>query len=298
MSLRALLPIALFLVAAAGCSSKGASDTSSVPSDIQAVQVTKDTGAIRGIVVTSSITPIADASVKLLSLNITKKTTATGSFLFENLKAGTYFLSVSKLGFATVQASAIVVAGDASPPVTKVQLVAMAGAAPYVESLSWKGFIQCGFSMSTPVVYVGDNVCGEVPSQASDTSHQFLFGAGIPTFTQSEMTWDGSQPTGKALSLTYLGGSATNTDWKSSHGPSPLILNATHDEIVKKNPAGANTTFLTNRVFPESTFDNTGPQIVLNQDFRVFVTNFYNFKPRAGWTFINNGECLKPEDCA
>ncbi|HUR60801.1 MAG TPA: carboxypeptidase-like regulatory domain-containing protein [Candidatus Thermoplasmatota archaeon] len=300
---RALWLVGLLLVPLAGCAASSQSDSSSTssPPEFEDAQATADTGVIRGIVVTASITPIVGATVKLNALNITRTTTESGAFVFNGLKPGTYFVTASKLGFDSIQASTEVKAADDAPPVMRIQLTEDSVNRPFGEMLSWKGFIVCAATVGAAGAGAGGQVCGIPPPPASlgqDFIHEFPFSAGIPTMSQSEMTWDGTQTLGNYMQLGYyLGGT---TDWKARGGESPIILNTTHDEIAAKAPKKDNSTGLTARVFPAYPFQAgqaAGVVLITNQDFKVYTTHFYHFTPRAGWTFIKDGECLKPEQC-
>jgi hypothetical protein len=284
----------LFCALVSGCAAQSKSDsTTEVPTDIQTVQVTQDTGAIRGLVISPSITPIPDATVKLSGTNETKKTSATGSFSFSKLKPGTYFIEASKVGYSKIQTSTVVTAGDENPPMVKIQLVEDTVNRPFGEMLNWKGFLTCSFAVRTPAIGLGGDVC---PAEVGeDFIHDMPFSAGIPMFTQSEMTWVGNQPLGNNMQLGYHFGGTS--DWKSKAGPSPITLNATHDEIAAKGPQKEASTKVVNRVFPAAS-ENPGVNVITNQDFKVYVTHFYNFRPHSGWTFVKEGECLRPEQCA
>jgi hypothetical protein len=278
----------LFCALVSGCAAQSKSDsTTQVPTDIQNVEVTKETGAIRGVVVTPSITPITDATVKIVSLNLTKKTSSAGSFSFSNLKPGTYFIEASKIGYSKVQTSTVVTAGDDNPPVVKIQLVEDLANRPFSEVLSWKGFLQC----AAGAVAVTVNPCA---FSGSDNVHSFPYNSRMADYTQGEMVWSGTQPSGNYMSFGWNKGSLS--DWQGTEGASPLILK-TPLAKVQAAYGNVNVTGLTARVF--AAYSNPLiVTIITNQDFRVFTTHFYGFQPRADWTFIKDGECVKPELCS
>src|ERR1041385_6406528 len=85
----------------AGCSSNNHAATPAGPSfDDLGLQATQTTGVIRGVVVADAIRPLAGAKVALSGPEgRTTNTTAQGTFGFDGLAAGTYFVRVSKAGF-------------------------------------------------------------------------------------------------------------------------------------------------------------------------------------------------------
>lgn len=294
----------LLTVLLAGCTSETQTDEpSEAPAAFDDVVVTDSTGAIRGVVVSESIVPIEGALV-VLAGGQNRTTDADGAFVFNGLEAGDYFLTVSKLGYFTVQSSASVVAGQAEPPITKVTLLVDEASRPFAELLQWSGFFGCGFGTNggnNPVTGgAGVNPCA-ADALACDfagvcllntaNTHTFEFGGGtIPTFAQAEMVWTGSQPLGNALSLGWH--DSGTADFKGIDGESPLVLPTNRTEILEAHEE--DITSLLVRVFPGSSQELT---VTLQQRFDVYVTYFYGFEPREGWAFVNDGACLIPEDC-
>jgi hypothetical protein len=289
----------------AGCAGKKADNKAPevIPQAFEDVKVTATTGAIRGIVVDDAIRPVSNATIKLMATNTTRKSDNQGAFVFTDLAAGDYFISVTKKGYLSVQASATVQAGVASPSITKVQLKIDAANQPFTELLSWQGYFACGFgtnSGGSPVGGVGVNPCA-VDSTVCDiegicllgssNTHDFLIGGGrVPDLAQAEAVWEGSQPLGNNLNMGWF--DSGTADFKSGTGPSPLVVPATHDEIVAAH--GNNVTDLLVRIFPGTGSELT---ITLQQRFTVYVTYFYGFVPRDGWAFSTDGACASPEQC-
>jgi len=274
-----LLSVLLLTAAvASGCATKAdSSSTSDVPTEIQTVAVTKETGAIRGIVFDPAIHPLANVTVKLGGVNETVKTSATGSFSFTDLKAGTYFLMASKAGYQSAQTSHDVVAGDDQPPLVKIQLLEDASGRPFLELQEWKAFLQCGVW----AVAVTTNPCF---ATGSDNVHEFVIGGnGTPQKALLEAVWDGTQPLGNWLDLSFDGAC------KGANVASPAAINATRAEIVK---CGAGQTQLMVRVFPGATPGTPPvPTVVVNQDYAIYMTYFYGFDPRPDYTFVKDGAC-------
>jgi hypothetical protein len=297
MSRPALLLAALLVAAAAsGCAQANSqtSSTTEVPTDIQQVEVSHDTGAIRGIVVTDSITPIpgANVTIKADGKDLSKRTSATGGFSFTGLKPGTYFVTASKAGYKSVQSSTTVAADDENPPVLKIILPADLANRPYAQLSLWKGFLECSFGVQAPapVGGVGVNPCALDEANSHNTNPVGL-DAGMPTLLQAEMVWTGNQQTANILSEgVYLSGTA---DFINAQGTSPVTMKVPGDLIVKNL---GNVTTITERVFPGG--DDSNPATVItNQDFTIYNTQFHGFLPKDDWTFVKDGECISPDQC-
>lgn len=297
--------VSLFVIASlAGCAGDPqtqSEDDTPVPSSIREVEVTETTGAIRGVVVSEAIAPIEGVRIEL-NTGMNRTTDVDGAFVFNGLEPGPYFLTASKLGYHSVQASADVVAGETEPPITKVLLAVDQAAQPFTEMLQWSGFLGCGFGTNFAGLRGGASVnpcaadaiacdlAGVCLLNTANT-HTFDFGGGrVPDHAQAEMTWDGTQAFGDGLNLGWF--DSGTADFKSISGESPLILPTNRTEIIEAHDE--NITSLLVRVFP-----GTGSELTvsLQQRFDVFVTYFYGFTPREGWAFSIDGQCFAPEDC-
>jgi hypothetical protein len=308
---RILSVLALAGVLFAGCSAPASepSPTEGAGFEDLNLKPTASTGIIRGVVVDEAIRPIAGATV-LLKGEAPKEatTTADGLFGFANLAPGTYFLTITKLGYFEAQQSTDVVAGVAEPPIVKVQLAVDAANQPFTELLTWTGFFGCGMGTNFGGVLpppapqrLGFNPCAvdalaceiaDVCLLNTANTHDFFFGASrIPDFAQAEMVWQGTQALGNELNLGWH--DEGTSDFKGTSGPSPLVLPATQEEILAAHDA--NITSLLVRVFPGS---NTELTVTLQQTFDVYVTYFYGFVPREGWAFVTDGACTSPAQCA
>jgi len=290
---RAVATVALLLTAlVAGCTGGPGTTPDDVPEAFDDVEVTETTGAIRGIVVSEAIVPIADVLVQLTN-GRNQTTDEQGAFVFNGLEPGDYFVSASKAGYVTQQQSASVKAGDEMPPITKIMLPADVLAQPFAEIYQWTGFLQCGVNLvvrsANPCAFTG-----------SDNVHDFPWGAGdrVPDFAQAEAVWTGTQPAGNWLSMNFHDpNGATGTE--SCHvvnSESPAILNVTQQEIL--DCEGEEASKLTVRLFPGAS-DGTPPQptVLANQQYEVYIQYFFGFVPRAGYTLAGDGVCDVPEKC-
>lgn len=280
----------------AGCADSepaaGPAGPVAVPESAKEVQVTKETGAIRGLVVDATIKPLQGVNITLTTAGKTTATAADGGFVFSGLEPGDYFISASKLGYQSIQTSTTVVAGVAEPKLVRIILPIIEGAAaPYANTQQWRGFLQCGVT----AVAVGFNACGLV----DDRFINYFTMDSIPNYAQAEMIWKNTQPISESLSLGYYKAGGT-TNWKTIQGKSPLLLTATDKNIIAGTQKGANSTENPMRVFPPYYQTGNPTQVeafAVNQAFDVYLTQFYGFMPREGWLFRIDGPCTEMAQC-
>lgn len=285
----------------AGCTNGGTPESQEPnPEAFDNVQVTDDTGAIRGIVFDDSITPIEGVLVSLVN-GANKTTDKDGAFVFNTLAPGDYFLQASKAGYLGVQQSVTVVAGQKDPPITKIKLAIDVENQPYAELLQWTGFFGCGFGTNGGGLRsTGVNPCAAdalvcdvagVCLLNTANTHTFNFGgSSVPDFAQAEMLWEGTQSFGNSLNLGWH--DEGTSDFKSISGESPLILPTNRTEILAAHEDTIDNLLV--RVFPGTGSELT---VTLQQRFDVYVTYFYGFEPREGWAFALDGPCSTPQQC-
>lgn len=286
--MRVVHVVAGLLVSAllAGCAGEAPASTEGtpVPESIQEVEVTKTTGAIRGIVYDETITPITGVLV-VIAGGANTTTDDDGAFVFTGLEPGDYFITASKLGYTTIQQSTTVVAGVADPAITKILLAADAATRPYVEVLPWAAFLQCG-------AYIVAGSVNPCFLTGSDNVHTFEFGGGrIPDYLLLEAVWEGTQPLGNNLWIMTL---EANGQDREANGESNLFVNATKDQIIAAY--GEDATAIQVRLFPGVADDGT-PTVVTNQKYDIYVSYFYGFTPRADYLFALEGNCMPVEMC-
>lgn len=280
-----MLAIALL----AGCADDG-SPAAPVDGDddkFDDVDVAKDKGIIRGLVLDPSITPIAGATVQIRD-GPSAESNQDGAFLFNDLDPGTYFLDISKLGYESVQSSATVVAGVKDPAILKIQMVRDLENLPSTQEYQFDGFIQCSFT----AVVVGLNACGLADIAGvplDDPLITYTIEGDNYAFAQTELTWESTQPLGDQLSLMYSWdcGETLLCDHEVT-GTSPLTLQANRTVLESMSVAEEG---LFVRVFGTDTtaVEDSGVGATLDQRFTHFTTIFYGFEPDEGWTLVEDG---------
>lgn len=292
-------PLAFLLLVAAtlaGCSGGG---SGSGPGDEPpGLDVTDSTGGIRGIVVDQSVVPVEGATVTLAG-GQTTKSGSTGLFNFTGLAPGDYFLSVTKLGYLGVQASANVVAGVSDPPIVKVLLERVSTLAPYVDFYKLDGFYECGFAL--PFItdscdflwrtgYDGFNETTGTPppliprSPTRFANTQYI-DVGTDTFTIiQEGYWEDESVTNFWIMVDSTpidnGCDCSEDTYLSTEGNQPLLgrLDLVDDKGESSEPSGL--TVVARGFLPFG-----DPQYALNFQFTLITTLFHNIPAPDGWTF-------------
>lgn len=277
------------------------------------VQASETTGIIRGVVIDQAIKPVADVQVTVPVTGgapLSAKTAANGAFAFEGLAPGTYFVRAQKEGFVAGQTSVSVEAGVDDPPMTKIQLTTDFAALPYFAEYKFDGYIECSFSL----LVAGLAACDTVPNLNDQFITEYALDR-IPTWTQSEMVWESTQPVSDEMNFvySYAGDDAFLTNYVDVHGPSPVVGYA-DQALATQVGLGKNITLMI-RVFNEPVEGTqppdpvngdecvdrpalggcmTGVGATVEQSFTVFTHVFYGYAPPSGWTFGAGGEVPAP----
>ncbi len=299
--MRAILAL-LLLATLAGCADAPES-VQEAPDD--GLVATDTTGIIRGVVVDSTIAPIAGVQIAITGTELLAETDEEGLFGFDGLEEGTYQLEASKLGWMPITSQARVEAGVDVPPAVRIQMAEDLATTPSFLSFNFKGHMGCSLS------YIA--LCG-LPVIDELTNDDFLATFPIdtpPDHATIESIWQGTQPTGDQMNLNFGATPAgPSTTFNTSQGPSPLFTSANRTMLAEgKVGAGED---LVGRMFAwemEGTGidDHTGqcvpvvlttycqgPGMALSQDFEFFVHVFYNFQPDGEWRFSMDGDPSPP----
>lgn len=324
--MRILAIIALLTTALAGCSDSNA-PTQEGPNfeDLDyGVQATDTTGVIRGVVVDEAIRPLAGVLINVTGQQrVSAVTRDDGAFGFSGLEPGDYFLQASMKGFITQQASTSVVAGRNNPDLVKITLAAVPVEAPYVDAVTYAGYLTFGASVG--ITSIGSTIYGGVGQDYAIWNHKFTQ---VPMWAQGELVWDQTQPAGGMLIWEMVKGDGSNQwrghretaespalafwnttvlqneaenvtdadigiDYRFFGGPHPLL--APGAGIVPERSSGhpACTTFPT-VVLGDRSLCSFGYGLTYQQRADAYVHNFYNFAPPEGWRYTVNGDPVVP----
>ncbi|HJQ93088.1 MAG TPA: carboxypeptidase-like regulatory domain-containing protein [Candidatus Thermoplasmatota archaeon] len=314
--MRTLVAFLLVAVTLAGCSSDGGDPDEGEPEvdfDALELEATATTGVIRGIVVDDAIRPLANVTVALRGggAEASAATTAAGSFGFDGLQPGTYFLTASKPGYFEAQGSADVVAGVEEPPVVKLLLAADVANLPYSVLHKWDGFLECGLSVIA--------LCGVADGVTNDNFATVMVIDGVPLFIQSEVLWDTTTAASDQLWLWHSNGAKPDGEFNGTRnayawrqGPSPLVMTSNATEIEESEFGTNNDLFLRmftgsiegtrNPADPDGCYPGgAGPDVYcggvgysIEQSFTVYTAAFFGYLPPEGWLFHEDGEAKPP----
>jgi hypothetical protein len=284
------------------------------------LDATATTGVIRGVVVDDAVRPLAGVAVTARGgdggAEQAATTTAEGTFGFDGLAPGTYFVKASKAGFRDAQQSVDVVAGVAEPPIVKVQIAPDPALRPYFEAYTFEGFLECGVTgvfvgvalCLAPNLVTGENVTNDHTQVTYDLAR-------TPTWVQTEMVWESTQETGDELSLEYswTGDCGLLCDWEVN-GTSPLLLQANqttidgiglgagnglyirvfNDDLEATDPHVRECTPIPDPVLGATWCTGAGVGVTVEQKFDHYTHVFYGYVPPADWRFTENPEVPQP----
>ncbi len=240
-------------------------------------------GAIRGIVLDASITPIEGATISIESLGMEATSNADGAFTFSDLEPGSYFLGITKAGYSPSQTNVQVEADNAAPPIIKVKMARDQSNRPYTQVSQHVGYLQCGAGIPAVdnTAWTGGaiNACALV-----DSINTFDVFVDRPVAAaQSELVWEGTNLFGDGLNIGHFDPNSLSGNYVANDGGSPVILLVNGTTMLNYNGPGYESFML--RVFPGS----SSLSVVIEQEFEIINTNFYGFMPDEGWTFLEDG---------
>lgn len=293
--MRLVVALALIVMTLAGCSeSSGPAEEEPAGLENLDLEATEDTGVIRGVVVDETFQVVAGATIIVTPGDLEATSDEDGVFGFQGLEPGTYFLSVSAVGFNSVQQSVEVVAGISDPKATRVLLTSDPGSLPYSEGYQWRGHLGCTVRVPTR---------GQSCPFATtiDEDHNFIADyelPAVPDWVVSEMYWKSTQQLGGEMSFN-IRRDDTNSDTTDVEGRSPLAL--TVDREMAEGAGFGVDSPLRVIVFTAH-LQETEPPVVggwgvgaqIDQDFDVYTHMFYNYVPDQEWRFLEDSNVPQP----
>jgi hypothetical protein len=281
------LAVLVLAAALAGCSAK--SETPADALDQAAkdlnVQATATTGIIRGVVVDTAIRPIpgVELTVQVQGKARTATSGLTGAFGFQDLPEGTYFIAAHKVGFANIQTSATVVAGESDPMLVKVQMVADASTRPSVDIFHFKGFLECNVAIPLFFFPCYNPVTNE--EIGNDNFSSSFNVTGNVTWVHTSLVWTPTEAVGTEL---YINVGTPKTEIvESAGGPSPLVV-----DISGKDAAQFENDAIVLEVSGNGEQGLAGAEI--QQDFDAYTVVFHGFSPPTGYSYWHDGEPTVP----
>ncbi|MGB1585654.1 MAG: carboxypeptidase-like regulatory domain-containing protein [Thermoplasmatota archaeon] len=288
----------------AGCADEGAAPNEEGPR----LDVTDDTGGIRGVVVDQAITPVAGAAVRIASLDRETTTDEEGLFTFTGLEPGTYFLETSKLLYDTVQTSVEVQAGNAEPKLVNIRITKLVDAAPYLETHQFEGFYECAFALvfitdqcDMAVRTVHDAGVEPVPRQIQNNVNTayVTWTDSIVSVVQEGFWNEGATPKmWMMVDSTPIDNGCDCSDYTyvTAQGGAPTYGRADRPAEVNAPAnwpvAGEDVAI---RGFVPFTDSATEAAYAIDVKFDIFTTFFHNYVPQEGWNIQEKDDYPVPE---
>lgn len=252
------------------------------------VAATATTGVIRGSVVDQALRPVEGALVRVAAGDGDReaRSNAGGAFGFDELEAGTYFLTASKPGYSAAQVPVDVVAGVGEPEAVRMLLEELPGTRPFIEAFSARMHV----SLGARVEGAGSVTLSGV-GLGSDVGQSFAVAVSPNgTVAQSEFAWEPTTPatdTGMVAGGTYAGNQGVDVrgGWA---GTSPIVA-------VAEATVGNVTADVVVYTFWPWRQGDLPAGVLVDQSVDAFVHVFHNFRPDSGWTFTADGPHPLPE---
>ncbi|MFA5944152.1 MAG: carboxypeptidase-like regulatory domain-containing protein [Candidatus Thermoplasmatota archaeon] len=280
----AVLAALVCAAALAGCASNSAPPDD--PLDVGLGQA-----RMAGVVVDEAIRPIAAATIHVVDADLEAATDGDGAFQLA-VPVGERVVEVRHPTFAPVRQTVAVPAHGVEGLVLRLTLAA--SEAPYSAITKYDGFIVCSLGVSL----IFSEECGEgvgTPvgrlGRQGGNAIRYDFEAESPSLKTIvvEQVWEPTSDAGRELLVLFstawtcepaCGGNAVGEG--SMQGASPLLLRVDEDELADhlKDPATVFTTY--------TLADNNVVEVnvVLNQAFQLFVTQFYREAAPEGYSFV------------
>lgn len=259
-------------------------------------------GELRGVVVDTSVTPVAEVAIEADVGGDTLQATTDeeGRFSFTDVAPGTWIVRADHPLFEPVQTTATVTDGPGE--VLKIQLERRFSQEPVTQPFQVQGRINCGYSagIAAPCVIdytmlvVGGGLLPQLNGITGDVRRFVLpVDDGWQTMV-TELTWEPTATgTTPALSVT-----ASFFDRTSSHsytgeaGPAPLRMqidvdqNLTHPDWIP--PEGKEDFLLF--INPSTAGSGQPVAVSVEQRFELFHHVFYYGTPPEDWSIIAGDE--------
>ncbi|MHB8633796.1 MAG: carboxypeptidase-like regulatory domain-containing protein [Thermoplasmatota archaeon] len=288
-----ILPVFALVVLFAGCTTTGAPPAGSVgpaatldeahlaaSSAWSSLHATSKTGIIRGVVVDAGIHPLTNVTVTVAAAgtSLQQVTGREGTFGFEGLQPGAYFVRAHLRGYADGQTAVDVKAGDNAPAATRIQLVADPSATPSFDLFHFNGYIEC--NVVAVIVFVPCQNPVDGSEIGNDHFSESFNVTGNATFVQGTLVWNPTYPGADQLYFNLYTGNYNIIT--SAGGPSPLVANVTgKDANVFSN------TYIDMEVSSNGAMGLAGGAI--EQSFDGYLVITHNFTPAAGYLFYRDG---------
>ncbi len=290
----ALTILILLAVGLAGCAdgTPGDAGLDEFDGDDGDLKATKTTGVIRGVVVDDTITPVADAIIRIKSLSLETATNADGRFGFEDLQPGTYFVEATKARYDTKQTSVVVEAAVDKPDIVRLQIAIIPGTEPLVEPLKFNGHLTCGAA-----IFATSVGCTTLPLVASQIGDQSVFDHSFtdePTHVQAELMWENTQAAAGMFIWEITPGGNTHIGYReTTYSPALAYLNnatieANRDSIMDEG--GIALRFFGGPHELCGGIYGFGCGVTIDQSATAYVHVFYNMAVMEGWRFTTNGD--------
>lgn len=231
------------------------------------------TGAIAGIVVDETITPIAGANISIQNSALWTLSDEDGGFAFEDVPPGVYFLEATSTQHSTTATSVEVKAGELSK--ARVLMKTEFRPEPYLNTVKHDGFVGLwlpGPSYVVQLLYPDENICDcqmQIYPDGNITDFVFeaFWDATVTVPELDQMSWELDS---------YIGDSLDHQE--GEYAESPIY------GMVPRETYSAQADNWLARVTP-----GIAAGFYIQQRYEMFVTSFHIDDAPDGWSINDPG---------
>ncbi|MBI2078951.1 MAG: carboxypeptidase regulatory-like domain-containing protein [Euryarchaeota archaeon] len=277
----ALVAFALLL---AGCAGGKPAQTDPVPTEDGEGLPEGVLNVLLGTVVGPDQAPVMNATVEISSLGMVTNTTEAGEYEFVNLEPRDYYVSVSKEGFVTRSARAIVEDGRVFE--LNFQLEEKSLEVPYNTTLPFSGFISCQFAYATNPENVQYQDCGGALDANNQVVKEYVVG---PNSAQViiEAEWVPKQDLAERLTMVVESVGFGHQDIVFGQVSSTSPVRMPIDPLVMRKyyPTGGKIR-VTFSAAPSLDGDYLDVGLAFQQDYKLYATVFYVDPGPPGFSYV------------
>lgn len=309
------LLLALLLVPWAGClgsddASTASTDGDEAPLSRTRAEVTRELGAISGIVTDTAVQPVAEAAVTIVELNRSVTVRADGSYDLSQVEPGTYTLKAVARGFIPAAEEAVVKAGAVRT--VDFLLTPLVSELPFTQEFEVAGFIEAGYGLGANLTgdpfWIRDSTCDY--NNAPECRGEFELEPPLDALVL-EMVWTPTNPLAEKLYVMLRVSDNAQIvtgqfQFAATEGASPQVIRmdrAQLDETLAgfvERCEGGEDQFcglnfrdegwpLQTRVWPswQCPSEQIGWCPVFQQSYTQYMTAFYHMPAPEGYTILS-----------
>ncbi len=240
-------------------------------------------GQVRCVVVDANIVPIPNATVRLVQPDVRVLTDAEGNCRWPNDIPRPYTVEVTAPGYLSLRLDVTEAMG---PDTLRFVLESDPGVVPFTTEQVYNGMVACSARLPTGGFNDGCGLFGNA-GLGSTQRVTVELEQGNLDWVQTELAWTPNGPTSQTLCTR---GKEADLYPIGDVCGAPNIVRILDDVQIAADAIDRGQWF-EYIVFPDhlEPIGNGTGNVVVQQNFQLFVHGFYNQQPEAGWIFTRDG---------